>query len=529
MSLGFLGSKYSRGPITLAVYSDGIDIPVEVMDLSLLEAGPGISTSVGMHEHHHFLRHSNLIDYDVPTAAALGYVIEWSRVGSLSDSFRLPAFRAGLTDPPADAQDIMRLYAGDQESEPVSAYDDGARLAGMALQLCGGTMEGGVHYIFGLSMGLSHKNAVELCWHSDAFSVVSSLRNGYYLYSDEDRLADESSRIGSKDDRAKLMEGVMALLKQKYRLAYLRKERLSAIGTADSKLAAWLARRRKEGLELRYRPAALAFQFYEDWNRNGKPIDPELKTPYSLGFNSADKFAETLLERESMEEPALRRDAAILAGLMKRLFENDSQAARRYTQMAVFGLSHVLSVAIARDEELFQLVCKLRNGGFSVLDRERLERDLASLDNASRAAVLRYVNQLDSEYEVRYVQPALNGRGLVPYDVHGACVSDAKTACLLNRFRVKVQWASITNFDTDFALVKTVSATSATFDVGGAAVTISVMDNGARGVNCRIIGGRSVHAYGIEIVDVKGKRTRGWQARAGEEWTTGEFLLSDPQ
>jgi hypothetical protein len=526
IGLGYLGSKYSRGPITLAAYSDAGGLPFEVMDASVL-LEPGIGTGVWMHETHHAFRRFGLIDYDVPTAAALGYVVEWSQVGSLSDIYRLPAFKDGLANPSADAKAILRRYAGEQEAEPVSAYDDGARLAGIALRVCGGTQGGGVRYIFGVSMGLPHERAVELCWHPTAFSIVSSLRSGSYLYFDEDLLARESARINLTCARAKLLKSVTEFLGSNYRLTFWRKERLATIDALEPNLIMWLMRRKQVGLDLEDHPAALAFQFYQEWAQNGKPVDSDLKVLYRLGLNSTDATGGALLKKASIEGTALRRDAATLAGLIERTFGEDSAGAWRYTQMATLGLSHVLAVAIARDEELFHLVCKVRDGGFSTLDQERLEDDLARVDSVSRAAVLRYVKQLSSEYEIRYIQPALNGKQSIPDDIHGACVPDIKTACLLNRFRVRVRWASVATPTSDFAVATSTSSTSAAFVVGGAAVKISVTNKGDQGVDCRILGGRSKYTYSIEIVDIKEKWTRAWQGYSGVDLDTGLFLLSD--
>lgn len=139
LGLSCLDSKIANGPTPLAVYKDRVG----VVNVYSYELNPVIVEGVLLHEAHHANRDLGLIDFDIPTAAALGYVMEWSKIGSLSDTSRIPALRHGLMDLSDDSSEILRKYVGDQEHEPITAYDDGAILAGIALRLCGGTLEGG--------------------------------------------------------------------------------------------------------------------------------------------------------------------------------------------------------------------------------------------------------------------------------------------------------------------------------------------------------------------------------------------------
>lgn len=251
---------------------------------------------------------------------------------------------------------------------------------------------------------------MRLCTDGEAFRLAYSLHSAAYLYLDDSLLDREESAVGIGGNRVGIVKGARDLLNEKYRVAFLRKERLSATDNDHPDVVELLARRKKVGLELQDQPMALAFKYYEEWHRKGVPVDADLKAAYTSGFNAESGKGQSLLDSPSLEQRDLRLEAAMLAGIMKRNFEGDSQAARRYMEMAAFGLSHVLAMAVARDEVLFRLVCNLREGRFNVVDQERLDRDLAGLDNVSRSAVLRYVKQLDSEYVVRYIQPALNGR-----------------------------------------------------------------------------------------------------------------------
>jgi hypothetical protein len=135
-------------------------------------------------------------------------------------------------------------------------------------------------------------------------------------------------------------------------------------------------------------------------------------------LKAADDVAQALLDRASLQEPELRQDAATLAGWMERVFASDPEAASHYTQLTAFDLPHRLAVAAVRDSRLFSYAEGVLEAGFCVLEPNLVDQDIAGLaDPTSRAIFRRYASQLEQEYVIRYIQPALRGEGknLWPY------------------------------------------------------------------------------------------------------------------
>lgn len=186
------------------------------------------------HEMIHSLKSMDIVDLDIPMASAWGYLFEWGRRGTITDTTKLQYFDEGrnAVNLGTYISEIIMSYRRKFAKEDAESYEDGARLAGAVSALFEETEEQKMMlYLVALGFPLDHASAKFAVENPELFGVMFKYRLGMYFTVDYDLLDGELESLPpTLKDRA--VQYINALREDR-RIGLVRDE----VGTIDMPLS----------------------------------------------------------------------------------------------------------------------------------------------------------------------------------------------------------------------------------------------------------------------------------------------------
>ncbi len=191
------------------------------MNLSIPALQKFSMTALMTHEMAHMMAVNGVMDFDVPIASAMLFVIQDH------DGRKIPAefaeqFSRGLNEENIEAvvDSMMKKYPSGAE-ENLDSHQDGAYLAGISKKLFGFNTDIATEmlYLRALSIGATHVDAVYLANHEEVFSFVQNFRLGAYYALDREAIDDFTKEFEFDEKSLELADKYEKYYDEKYRVS----------------------------------------------------------------------------------------------------------------------------------------------------------------------------------------------------------------------------------------------------------------------------------------------------------------------